>query len=101
MWNQGYEFPSNLLTSAEGRVFSSTQVEMIAIAKDLDFAESNYVGRSIFSFSDSLSSLSQMSSSHWKSSLSDTKLRLLRDFRRVCQVCTATLDHPPSHSGIW
>jgi len=74
---------------------------MIAIANALNFAESNYVGRLILLFSHSLSSLSQISSSHWKYSLSDTKLRLLHAFRRVCQVSTITLVHVPGHSAIW
>ena len=77
IWDQGYECPPNLITSAEGQVFSSIQVEMIAIANALDFAASKNVGRLILLYSDSLSSLSHISSCYWKSFLSHTKLRLL------------------------
>jgi len=87
MWVQGYE-SSTLITSAPSH------------AKTLNFPASDYVSRSIHLYSDSLSSLSNIFSSYWKSSLSDTKLRLLRAFRRVCQVSTSTLVDVRDHSGI-
>ena len=53
---------------------------MIAITNVLVFAESNYLDRSTLLDSDSFTSLSHMTFSYWKSSLSDTKLCLLRAF---------------------
>jgi len=49
---------------------------MIAIANALDFAASNYVGRSILLYSDSPSLVSHISSSYWKFFLFDTQLLL-------------------------
>jgi len=51
-----------LITSTQGQVLSSTQVEIIAIMNAVDFAVSNYLGRLIFLYSDSLISLSQIPS---------------------------------------
>ena len=61
--DQGFECPPNLLTSAEGQVFSYIQFEMIIVGNTLYFAAPNYLGCSILLYSDSISALSYISSS--------------------------------------
>jgi len=96
--DHGYDSIPKVITSAKGQVFSSTQGEMIAIENALDFTASHYHACPILIYSYSLRSLTQIASSFWKSSMSDTKLRLLRTFRRALQVSTIKLVHIPGYS---
>lgn len=89
------------LTGAESMVFSSTQVEMIALISAFEYISAQAIGSQVQVYSDSLGALSFLTTGYWKASLSDTKQRLRLAYAHACQVATIELIHVPGHKGIW
>jgi ribonuclease HI len=82
-------------------VFSSTQVEMIALISAFEYISAQAIGSQVQVYSDSLGALSFLTTGYWKASLSDTKQRLRLAYAHACQVATIELIQVPGHKGIW
>jgi hypothetical protein len=82
-------------------VFSSTQVEMIALISAFEYISAQAIGSQVQVYSDSLGALSFLTTGYWKASLSDTKQRLRLAYAQACQVATIELINVPGHKGIW
>ena len=84
------KFPLEL-TGAESMMFSSTQVEMIALISAFEYISAQAIESKVQVFSDSLEALSFLTTGYWKASLSDTKQRLRLAYAHACQVTTIEL----------
>jgi ribonuclease HI len=101
IWSQGYDNSPLELTGVDSCVFSSTQVEMIALTSAFEFVSEHSIGKHVQIYSDSLAALTFLASGYWKSWLSDTKQRLRIAYAQACHVSTIQLIHVPGHKGIW
>ena len=101
IWTESFDTALTLIASAEGNVFSSTQVEMIAIQHALENVAPHLSGRKLFLFSDTLSALTYFFTAYSKTALSDTKNRLMWAYRKACQPVQIIVVYVPEHSGIW
>jgi len=89
------------LIGGESLVFSSTQVEMIALISAFEYISQNAIGEEVQVYSDSLGALAFRVNGYWKSSLSDTKKHLRIAYAQACQTSTIQLIHVHGHRGIW
>jgi ribonuclease HI len=101
IWSQGYDNSPLELTGVESCVFSSSQVEMIALISAFEIVSEHSIGKHVQIYSDSLGALTFLTSAYWKSSLCDTKQRLRIAYAQACHVSTIQLIHVPGHKGIW
>jgi hypothetical protein len=60
IWHEGYDHHLTIVTSAQGQVHSSTQVEMLALATAFDYIASHFPGCTVQVYSDSKSSLNYL-----------------------------------------
>jgi len=101
IWTQGYAHDPIKIGSVEAQVFSSTQVQMIALQQAFEYVSKYAQGEEVQIYSDSLSALTYLNSRYWQISCSDTKTRLRTAFMQACQTATIQLIHVPGHAGIW
>jgi len=80
---------------AQAKVFSSTQLEMVALLQALEQNSTNFIGSSVQVFCDKKYSISFLVKSYWKPTLTDTKQRLRLAFGKACQVASIQLTSTP------
>jgi len=103
IWNGADHPSSSPLFESSTCIFpasSSTQAEMFALTKALEWIRDNAQALDVHVYSDSWSSLKFLHTSYYTSSLSAIKNRLASSYVQASQVARITLVHVPGHAGI-
>jgi hypothetical protein len=89
-----------MITSSQGQVHMSTQVEMVALAAAFYYIASHFLGCTVQLYSEVKSSLNYLSSSACRSTMPDSHQILRIAFQAKTEIVDAFLLHVTGHQTI-